>query len=55
MRNTKLIKSTGKALLLTVIAFIGMSHVAFAATNVSGAITVNTTWSLAQGGVRNFV
>jgi hypothetical protein len=48
VHNKKLIKSTGSALVLAVVAFLGASQGAQAATVVSGAIAANTTWSLAN-------
>lgn len=48
MHTRKLIKSTGSALVLAVVAFLGASQGAQAATAVSGAIAANTTWSLAN-------
>lgn len=44
----KLIKSTARALLLTIAASLSVALDVQAATTVSGAITANTTWSLAQ-------
>lgn len=48
MQAKKLIKSAGRALLLAVVAFLGMTQGTQAATGVSGVIIANTTWSLAQ-------
>jgi hypothetical protein len=48
MQTKNSIISTGRALLLAVIAYFGMTQGAEAATAVSGAITADTTWTLAQ-------
>lgn len=42
------VSSAAKALLFAVIAFLGVSQLAQAATLVSGAVNANATWSLAQ-------
>lgn len=47
MQIKKLIKSSGRALLLTVVAYIGTTQIVHAATAVSGMISTDTTWSLA--------
>ena len=44
----KIIKNSGNALLLTVITLMGMTQVTQAATSVSGVISADTTWSLAN-------
>lgn len=46
--NKMLIKRTVRTLLLAVIAYFSLTQGVQAATIVSGAITANTTWSLAQ-------
>lgn len=48
MQAKKLIKNTARTLLLTLVAYLGVATGAQAATPVSGAITANTTWTLAQ-------
>ncbi len=48
MQVKKLITSTARTLLLIVIAYLSVIQITQAATTVSGAITANTTWSLAQ-------
>lgn len=46
--NKKLITSTVSVLLLAISAFFGVTQGAQAATAVSGVISANTTWALAQ-------
>lgn len=48
MQANQLIASTARTLLLTIVAFFYLAQGAQAATTVSGAITANTTWTLAQ-------
>ncbi len=48
MQAKKLITSAARTLLLIVIAYFCVAQGTHAATRVSGAITANTTWTLAQ-------
>ena len=48
MQIKKPITSTARTLLLSFIAYLGIVQGAQAVTMVSGAITANTTWTLAQ-------
>ena len=48
MKAKDLVTNTVRTLLLTIVACFGVAQGTQAATTVSGAITANTTWSLAQ-------
>ena len=48
LQANKLITSTARTLLLIVVAYLSVAQGTQAATAVSGAITADTTWSLAQ-------
>jgi len=48
LQARQIITSTARTLLLTFVAYFGVAQGAQAATAVSGAISANTTWSLAQ-------
>lgn len=48
MQFNKLITNTARTLLLAIVAYFGAATGTHAATAVSGAISANTTWTLAQ-------